>query len=84
MEMREIQAARHAVMEEREERDQQEGRILMEESGDDLSNTITLVTPRKDYIYPAPSKFLTPVQETSSSASTELVCYEWLKLSSYN
>ena len=47
---------------------------VMEESGDDLSSTITLVTPRKDYVCPAQSNFLTPVQETSMYASAELVC----------
>ena len=47
---------------------------VMEESGDDPSNTITLVTPSKNYICPAPSKFPTPVQETSTYASAELVC----------
>ena len=46
---------------------------VMEESGDDPSNTITLVTPSKNYICPAPSRFLTPVQETSMYASAELV-----------
>ena len=45
---------------------------VMEESGDDLSNTITMVTPKEDYVYPAQSHFLTPMQETSLSASAEL------------
>ena len=48
--------------------------IVMEDSGDDSSNTITLVTPRKGYVCSAPSKFLTPVQETSPPVSEELVC----------
>ena len=47
---------------------------VMEDSGDDQSNTITLVTPRKDYVCSTPSHFLIPVQETSLSASAELVC----------
>ena len=45
-----------------------------EESGDDQSTTITLVTPMKDYVCPAPSKFLRPVQEASTYASAEVVC----------
>ena len=47
---------------------------VMEDSGDDLSTTITLVAPRKDFICPAPSKVSTPVQETSLLASAELAC----------
>ena len=51
---------------------------VMEESGDDQSNTITLVTPRRDYVYPSTvatdsSKFARPVQETSLHTSAELV-----------
>ena len=45
---------------------------VMEESGDDLSNTITLVTSRRDYVCTAPRYFLIPIQETSLSASAEL------------
>ena len=55
-----------------EEREQSAIPMVMEESGDDLNNTITLVTPSKDYLLQA--RVLTPVQETSPSASAELVC----------
>ena len=41
------------------------------ESGDDESETITLVTTSRDYVF---CKFTTPVQETCTSASAQLVC----------
>ena len=41
------------------------------ESGDDESETITLVTTSGDYVF---CKFTTPLQETCTSASAELVC----------
>ena len=68
----ELPATRARVVKER--RQMATAPAVMEDSGDDQSNIITLVTPRKDYVYPAPSKFSIPVQETSLSASAELVC----------
>ena len=41
------------------------------ESGDDESETIILVTTSRDYVF---CKFTTPVQETCTSASAQLVC----------
>ena len=43
------------------------------ESGEDERDTITLVTPRRDYVYHIPSRFARPVQETCTEASGELV-----------
>ena len=68
---REPQATRASEV--KETRQMATATAVMKESGDDLSNTITLVTPRKDYVYPAQSHFLIPMQETSLSASAELV-----------
>ena len=44
------------------------------ESGEDERETITLVTPRRDYVYHIPSRFARPVQETCTQATGELVC----------
>ena len=44
------------------------------ESGEDQSDTVTMVTPRSMYVYYLPSKFKIAVQETNMSASAELVC----------
>ena len=44
------------------------------ESGEDERDTITLVTPKRDYVYHIPSRFARPVQETCTEASGELVC----------
>ena len=46
----------------------------VEESGEDQSGTVTVVTPRKDHVYHLPSKFIRPVQEINMAASAELVC----------
>ena len=44
------------------------------ESGEDERDTITLVTPRRDYVYHISSRFARPVQETCTEATGELVC----------
>ena len=44
------------------------------ESGEDERETITLVTPKRDYVYHIPSRFARPVQETCTEATGELVC----------
>ena len=46
----------------------------VEESGQDQSNTVTVVTPRSVYAYHLPCKFKTTIQETNISASAELMC----------
>ena len=46
----------------------------MKESGQDQSNTTTVVTPRSVYVYHLPCKFKPAIQETNISASAELVC----------
>lgn len=46
----------------------------VQESGEDHSGTVTVVTPRKMHIYHRPSKFTTAVQEVNFYASSELVC----------
>ena len=46
----------------------------VEESGEDQSSTVTVVTPRNEYVYHLPSKFIRPIQEANIVASAELVC----------
>ena len=46
----------------------------VEESGEDCSGTVTVVTPRRIRVYQLPSKFPTAVQEVNFYASAELVC----------
>ena len=46
----------------------------VQESGEDRSGTVTVVTPRSIYVYHLPSKFATAVQEVNMGASAELVC----------
>ena len=46
----------------------------MEESGEDCSDTVTLVTPRNVFIYNIPSKFMSAVDETNMGATAEIVC----------
>ena len=46
----------------------------IQESGEDHSGTVTVVTPRNIYVYHRPSKFITAVQEVNFYASAEIVC----------
>ena len=45
----------------------------VEESGQDQSDSVTVVTPRSVHIYHLPSKFKTAIQESDTGASAELV-----------
>jgi hypothetical protein len=46
----------------------------VQESGEDGSGTVTVVTPTRIHVYHRPSKFPAAVQEVNAHASTELVC----------
>ena len=46
----------------------------VEESGEDSSDTVILVTPRNVFIYNIPSKFMSAVDETNMGATAEIVC----------
>ena len=46
----------------------------VQESGEDGSDTVTVVTPRRLHVYHRPSKFPAAVQEVNAHASAELVC----------
>ena len=46
----------------------------VEESGEDHSGTVTVVTPKRIHVYQLPNKFPTAVQEMDFYASAELVC----------
>ena len=47
---------------------------VMESVPEDESETITLVTLKRDYVYYITSRFARSVQETCTEASGELVC----------
>ena len=46
----------------------------VEESGEDHSGTVTVVTPRNMYIFNISSKFMSAVQETNVGATAEIAC----------
>ena len=46
----------------------------VEESREDHSGTVTVVTPRRIHVYQLPNKLPTAVQEIDFYASAELVC----------
>jgi hypothetical protein len=47
---------------------------VQETGEEDSSGTVTVVTPRRIYVYHHPSKFPAAVQEVNAHASAELVC----------
>jgi hypothetical protein len=46
----------------------------VQETGEDSSDTVTVVTPTRLHVYHRQSKFPAAVQEVNAHASAELVC----------